>query len=339
MEPKIYFNGNIHVEIQNKKIALDPEKSTEADLIFISHAHLDHTPILETVTPKICTKATRDLIQYRKEMEMINTINFDSFDINGIHIKQINSGHVTGSTSLLIETKNKKMFYSGDICDKHRFHLKAAEIPKSDIMIIESTFGKEKYQFPNILDTIDKSIKWIKEQLESKNSVVLMGYPLGKAQIISKIAENFNIPVIVHNSIYYINEICKRYGFDGNGYFSIMNYLDVLKKEQFIGIFPCSSKHIMSAKSIESKFPIKTAAFSGWALEENYKDELGVDEAFVLSDHADFNGLLKIIKQSYPEKVYTFHGFEIDFAEIIKDRLGIDARPLTQKTGNLSDFI
>ncbi|MEM5803746.1 MAG: MBL fold metallo-hydrolase [Candidatus Aenigmatarchaeota archaeon] len=339
MEPKIYFDGNINIEFENKKIALDPENSTDADLIFISHAHLDHIPNLETVIPKICTKATKDLIQHRKGMDMINTINFDSFDINGIHMKQLNSGHVTGSTSLLIEIKNKKIFYTGDICDKHRFHLKAAEIPKSDIMIVESTFGKEEYQFPSISDTIDKSIKWIKEQLESKNSVALMGYPLGKAQIISKIAENFNIPIIVHNSIYHINEICKKYGFNGNGYLPISDFLDILKKEQFIGIFPCSSKHVMSVKSIDSKYPIKTAAFSGWAIDENYKNELGVDEAFILSDHADFNGLLKIVKQSYPEKVYTFHGFEIEMAENIKDRLGIEARPLTEKRGNLSDFI
>ncbi len=339
MSSKIFFDGNINLEIQGKKISLDPENKTDADLIFISHAHLDHTPNIETVTPKISSLATKELIQYRKEMEMINTINFDTFDINGFHIKQLNSGHVTGSTSLLVETKNERIFYTGDICDKHRFHLKAADVPKSDVMIIETTFGREDYQFPSVTDTIEKSIKWIKEQIESKFSVALMGYPLGKAQIISKIAENFDLPIIVQDSIYDINQICKKHGFNGNGYLRLSSSLEVIKNSQFIGIFPCSSRHVSSLKLIESKNLIKTAAFSGWALDENYKNVLGVDEAFPLSDHADFNGLLKIVKQSYPEKVYTFHGFEEEFSLAIKERLGIEAKPLTIKKGNLIDFL
>lgn len=335
---KVYYNGNINIEIDNKKIALDPEHFVESDLVFISHAHMDHINNIETVTPKICSNATKELIQHRKGIEMINTINFDSFDINGIHLKQMNSGHIIGSTSLLIETKRKKIFYTGDVCDKNRFFLRGAEIPKSDIMVIESTFGREEYVFPSITETIDKSLNWIKTQLESNYSVALLGYPLGKAQIITKIAENFDTPIILHDSIYNINEICKKHNFNGNQHIPISKSLDLLKEKKFIGIFPCSSRYATSIKELKSRFEIKTAAFSGWAINENYKNEMGVDQAFVLSDHSDFNGLLKIVKQSYPEKVYTFHGFEAELAENIENKLGIEAKPLTIKRGNLFDF-
>jgi len=336
---KAFFDGNINIEVEGKKIALDPENKTDADLIFISHAHLDHTPNIETVTPKICSKATKELVEYRKNLQLINTINFETFDINGIHFKQLNSGHIIGSTSFLLESKNKRIFYTGDICDKHRFYLKAAEVPKSDIMIIETTFGHPEYQFPSVMDVIDKSSHWIKEQLESKISVALMGYPLGKAQIISKIAEKFNIPIIVQDKIFEINEICKKYGFNGNGYLQYSKSFDVLEKENFIGIFPCSSYYVNFLNEIKFKktIKLKTAAFSGWALNPKYKDNLNVDEAFPLSDHSDFNGLIKIVKQTSPEKIYTIHGFENDFAKFLKEDFGFDAKPLTKKK-TLIDF-
>jgi Cft2 family RNA processing exonuclease len=333
---KIFFDGNINIEVDGKKIALDPEIKTNADLIFISHAHLDHAPNIDTVTPKICSQATKELVQYRKNFQLINTISFETFDINGIHFKQLNSGHIIGSKSLLLETKNKRIFYTGDISDKHRFYLKAAEVPKNDVMIIETTFGIPEYQFPGVMDVIDKSTKWIKEQLESNYSVALLGYPLGKAQIISKIAENFEIPIVVHDKIFEINEICKKHGFDGNGYIKYSEFLNFLEKENFIGIFPCSSYYVNFLN--EMKKSVKIAAFSGWALDPKYKESLNVDEAFVLSDHSDFNGLVKIVKQASPEKIYTIHGFENEFAGFLRENLGFDAQPLTKKK-NLVDFI
>jgi len=323
---KVFFDGNINVEVEGKKIVLDPELPTDADLIFLSHAHLDHSSNVDNVLPKICSATTKDLIQYRKNTEMINSINLESFYIGGIYFKLLDSGHIPGSRSLLIETKNKRIFYTGDICDKHRFYLKAAEVPRSDIMIIESTFGAPKYKFPNIMDVIDISIDWIKEQLESGFSVALFGYPLGKAQIITKIAENFDLPIIIHDKIFDINQICKKHGFPINTHFQYSKSLEILEKNQFIGIFPSSSRYISLISNL-SQEKIKKAAFSGWAIEPGYKDELGVDEAFPLSDHSDFNGLIKIVKQSSPEKIYTVHGFKEEFAETLRN-LGFDAQPL-----------
>jgi len=335
MEIDIVYNGNILIKVDGKKIALDPESKVDADFIFISHAHLDHMPLEETVTPTICSNFTKEMIQYRRNFEMINSINFDSFDINKIHLRQLNSGHIIGSTSLLIETKNKKIFYTGDICDKYRFHLKAAEIPKSDIMIVESTYGNPFYKLPSITEVVENSNKWIKSCLEEKNSVVLMGYPLGKAQILTKIAETYDVHLIVNDNINEINNLCKKYGFNCIKSIPYSNASEIIKNEQFIGVFPISHSNLTT----KSKFPIKTAAFTGWGLDENYKNQLGVDKVFPLSDHCDFNGLIKIVKESSPTKVYTTHGYEEELAYEIRERLGIDAQPISKNQRNLKQFI
>ncbi|MFH8080687.1 MAG: hypothetical protein QXO84_02290 [Candidatus Aenigmatarchaeota archaeon] len=327
MDLKVFCNGGIGIKIDGKNIFLD-SVNENSDLVFISHAHLDHIKNVDSVLPKISSSATRDLIRYRTNSEMINYITFDYFNIGNLIVKQLNSGHIVGSTSLLIEYKNKKIFYSGDICDKHRFNLKGADVPKSDIMILEATFGREDYQFPPISEIIENSIKWIREQVENKFSVALLGYPVGKAQIISKIVEAFDLPIIIYDEIFDINEICKNYGFQTKSYIPFSKATDITKNQQFISIFPNSIKYVNFLRSLKFKNPIKIAAFSGWAIKESYKQQRGLDEAFPLSDHADFNGLLKIMKQSDPEIVYTFHGFKEDLSNAVKEKLGIDSIPL-----------
>ncbi|MBU5689706.1 MAG: MBL fold metallo-hydrolase [Candidatus Aenigmatarchaeota archaeon] len=325
MSANIFYNGSLNLDIDGKTISLDPEINVDADIIFISHAHMDHSINAETVIPKITSHATRELIQFRKGIDMINTISFDTFDLNGFNVKMLDSGHVIGSKSLLLKIKNKKIFYTGDICDKHRFHMKSAEIPNSDIMILESTYGSEFYEMPSITDVIDRSTEWIKAELENGNSLALFGYPLGKAQIISKIAEQFDVAVILHDYINQINNICRKYNFSTRDFISLSNAPDGFEG-QAIYILPSSSRKASSIKNINGK--MKTAMFSGWAIEEDFKVKIGVDEAFALTDHADFKGLLKIVKQSSPEKVFTFHGFKEELAENIKERLGIDAEPI-----------
>ncbi|MCS7123518.1 MAG: hypothetical protein N3E38_00405 [Candidatus Aenigmarchaeota archaeon] len=328
MSLKIFYNQGVGIEFEGKRILLDPEIETKTDLIFVSHAHFDHIQNIESVTPKISSLATKDLIEHRTGVEIINPINFDYFNFGKLILKQLNSGHIVGSTSLLMEAKNKKIFYTGDICDRHRFNLKAAVVPKSDIMILESTFGKEEYLFPPVVEVIEKSINWIVEQMESGYSVALLGYPLGKAQIITKISEIFNIPIIVFDTIFEINEICRKHGFELRTQLQYSKYTDFIKNEKFITIFPNSVKYVNFLKSMRTKTPIKIAAFSGWAIDENYKQQMNVDETFPLSDHADFNGLLKLVKQSDPEIVYTVHGFKENLAKTIAERLGINAVPL-----------
>lgn len=327
MSANILYNGCLNLEVDNKIISLDPEGKVDADIIFISHAHMDHSIANETVTPKITSQATKELVQFRRGIQMINTITFDIFDFNGINFKLFNSGHVIGSKSLLLKSKNKRIFYTGDVCDKHRFHMEAADIPNSDIMIIESTYGSSLYEMPNITEIIEESKKWINEELIQGNSLMLFGYPLGKAQIISKIAEEFDVPIVINDYIFQINEICKKYGFISKDFIPHSKYR---KDEQALYIFPASSRRKMATNISEKT---KTAMFSGWALDDEYKYKIGVDMAFPLTDHADYKGLLKIIKQSSPEKVFTFHGFDIELANSIKEKLGIDAEPL--KNGNL----
>jgi putative mRNA 3-end processing factor len=55
-----------------------------------------------------------------------------------------------------------------------------------------------------------------------------------------------------------------------------------------------------------------------------------IDRGFVLSDHADWDGLLSAIEATGCEKVIATHGYTDIFARYLREELGYDAR--TEKT-------
>jgi Cft2 family RNA processing exonuclease len=73
--------------------------------------------------------------------------------------------------------------------------------------------------------------------------------------------------------------------------------------------------------------PRRTAYISGWAVERGACLRLGCDAAFALSDHADFDELLRYVERSAAQQVYTLFGFAEDLAHQLRRR-GIRAEAL-----------
>jgi putative mRNA 3-end processing factor len=53
----------------------------------------------------------------------------------------------------------------------------------------------------------------------------------------------------------------------------------------------------------------------------------GVDRGFVLSDHADWPGLMETIAATGAEEVHVTHGFVSPVVRTLQEK-GVDARPL-----------
>ena len=63
----------------------------------------------------------------------------------------------------------------------------------------------------------------------------------------------------------------------------------------------------------------------------------GVDAAFPLSDHADYDELLEYVRMTGAKTVWTHHGFVEEFARDLR-RLGYQAEPLRTPGPQLSLF-
>ncbi|MFH7903990.1 MAG: hypothetical protein QW409_03510, partial [Candidatus Aenigmatarchaeota archaeon] len=170
-----------------------------------------------------------------------------------------------------------------------------------DILIIESTFGSKEFVFPDREQEIDRLIKFVREKTEILGKRVEIGaYPLGKAQEIIKILNDFGIVPSTTKTIERFNEIYRKYGIK-------------LKTSKNSNVL-IRSMHDVINSPLEGYYH---AVCTGWALTQNFGKNI---EGFVISDHLDFKGLMEFVEYVNPKKVYTVHGFSEIFANELRKK-------------------
>ncbi|RLG60573.1 hypothetical protein DRN86_02170, partial [Candidatus Geothermarchaeota archaeon] len=216
------------LEFKDKKYAIDDVSIGSFDYHFISHAHWDHLP------KRICGKilASEETLRFAVErgMRMVKV------DRSPSHAELLNSGHILGSSALLIDDK---ILYTGDVCLRDRFFLRGFKPIKVEILIIEATYGKSNYLFGDIGRIIDESFKYLLNALATGKNVVVTGYPLGKGQILTKLLNWFD-NLIVHDEVERFNKLYSEFGIDLGEYmpYQVANKRNYLKKGGWILIAP-----------------------------------------------------------------------------------------------------
>jgi putative mRNA 3-end processing factor len=75
---------------------------------------------------------------------------------------------------------------------------------------------------------------------------------------------------------------------------------------------------------------LSTAIASGWMQIRGTRRRRAVDRGFVLSDHADWDGLLQAVKATGAERIWVTHGYSAVLARWLRDQ-GLDARALATR--------
>jgi len=202
---------------------------------------------------------------------------------------------------------------------------------RTDVLIIESTYGKPRYVFPPSDLIASLARDEVEDNLAQGRPVSLYAYPFGKSQDMLRVLSEFQ--PFADRSVFNATSLvrsdedpleCRLW--DGDG-----------PDDAFVVICSPWLNRTENAQVLRKR-NTKRLAVSGWAIDSGYKARLGVDEAFPFSDHADFNDLMSFVKACEPEMVITHHGFADSLAYEIKARLGIEARPLLKGQRSLLEF-
>ncbi len=314
-------------------IAID--SSANAELSLISHAHSDHGKIGNAAQHLMSAETKALLHEKIKNKKGVLTPEFNErVEFEDVKISLHNSGHMLGSAQFLFEGAESTTAFTNDFKLQDSIIQKGAEILKAETLVIESTFGMPEYSFPGRSEVYAQMASWVKQNIRNNKFVVLFGYALGKAQELTKFANEFcGIPPIVHEKIYENNKIYEKFGTKLGDY----SRLDHNLQEGSMLIMPAHmlSNDLLQIISEYSKRPVAGAVASGW-LFRNYPHS----KVFPLSDHADFPQLMHYIRQSAPKLVLTTHGFERELANYIRRKLRINARALSErKQSYLQEFI
>lgn len=315
----IRLANGVELLVDDKHIKLDPRRA--GGLSFVSHAHSDHVPS-KVSGEVISTQATSELLRSKN----LSPVDYGEwFERHGIGFRLIPSGHMLGSSQVVIEN-GFKLVYTGDLKLEGGETSPEAKAEGCDILIVESTYGSPFYRLPPREEVVKEVKDWVEDCLANGHTPVLLGYSLGKAQEVVKLISG-HYRLELHPAIY---RNCKRYEALGVELGDYSLHSGASEGGRVI-VFPPGARN-----SLRGKF--KTALLSGWALHGSARFKLGVDQAFPFSDHGDFDSLVGYVEEASPQIVYTFHGFAEEFAEELIS-LGFYAQPLKKSQSSLDCFL
>ncbi len=289
---------------------------------FVSHAHSDHiAPHAEIVL----SEGTARLMKARMPGTRIeHVLPFgEQRRVRNLDLTLLPAGHIFGSAQLFLSDTSETLLYTGDFKLRPGKSAEPAEWKQADTLIMETTFGLPRYQFPPTEKVVEQIVAFCRDSLEEDTVPVLLGYSLGKAQEILCALDGAGLTPMLHGSVYQMTRIYEQFGQSFCRYVRY-NKNDLAGK---VLICPPSASHSPMIEKIPRR---RVAMISGWAVEPSAVYRYQVDAAFPLSDHADFNDLHRYVDLVKPKRVLTLHGFAAEFARDLRER-GIEAWALSEE--------
>ncbi len=302
---------------------LDPHITR--NVAFVSHAHGDH---MRKHARVYATPATSDMMFARgaTKSKFHHLAWGEEVKWGRATVSFYPAGHVLGSAQMLVEADGTRLLYSGDFKMRDSLSSERIEVPKADIVVMETTFGKPRYEFPDTEDVLRDISNWCRTTLHGGEIPVLFCYSLGKGQEILSGLHDCGFPIYLHTKHAQISEVYARHGIE------FPQFREHQPFEPLDGVLLCSSMCKRSAwwHDLQKNHRLRTAYISGWALDGG-PWRFGTDAAFALSDHAGYSDLHEYVRLSGAKQVWTTHGFTHEFAESLRVT-GIDAAPLRNST-------
>ncbi len=308
------------VFLPTQSLWLDPWDAK--DFAFVSHAHSDHIAPHREV---IVSEGTSRLMQARlpgQRTEIILPFK-QSRAIRGMEITLFPAGHIFGSAQFFLRTEDDSLLYTGDFKLRRGQSAEPAEWTNAGTLIMETTYGIPRYRLPPTDQVIAQIVAFCRDSVEEGEVPVLLGYSLGKAQEILCSLAGAGLTPMLHGSVFQMTRIYEQFG---QQFCEYVRY-DPNDLAGKVLICPPSANRSRMLKKIPRK---RVAMISGWAVDPSAIYRYQVDAAFPLSDHADYDDLLRYVELVQPQRVLTLHGFAADFARDLRGR-GLEAWALSEE--------
>ena len=152
---------------------------------------------------------------------------------------------------------------------------------------------------------------------------VLFGYSLGKSQEILMALDQAGLPAMLHGAVHRMTEVYRELQPD----FPHFERYDADKLAGKVLICPPSANQSRMLQKIKAR---RTAMLTGWALTPGAIHRYQTDACFPLSDHADYDDLIRYVELVKPQRVFTLHGYAAAFAADLRAR-GVEAWALSEE--------
>jgi putative mRNA 3-end processing factor len=204
---------------------------------------------------------------------------------------------------------------------------------KCDTLITEATFALPIYNWAPMSETAREIYEWWQWCKKEKATALLFAYSLGKAQrVLAELLPFTDEEVLVHGSVENLTAFYREGGVKMLPTRRVSEAAEA--KEDFAGrlvIAPPSSHRSPWMKKFKS---VSTGFCSGWMAVRGIRRRRGYERGFVVSDHADWRGLIETVKDSGAGRVLVTHGGTETLARYLNENMGIRADALKTAYGD-----
>lgn len=295
------------VSLPGYRLWLDP--LVVRTFAFISHAHTDHA---RRHREALLTPQTLALIPEARRPRGWRMLGYDEpMRRDAATVTLLPAGHMLGSAQLLLEHQGVRLLYTGDIKLRVPRTRTPTAIPRAEVLIIESTYGRPHFRFGDPDTTVEAIARWCRLALDSRVTPVLLCHALGKT-------EEVMVALAPYGFTFALEKRCapcaRAYASAGR---SLPEWIELDGGEApgRVVIAPPAGKD-----EVRRLGRYRTALVSGWAKDSEFARLFGADATFDLSDHCDFDELIEVVEKSGADQVYTVHGYTEDFARSLRKR-------------------
>lgn len=249
---------------------------------------------------------------------------------NGVEISLHPAGHVLGSAQVRLAHGGQVWVASGDYKVAPDRTCAPFEPVRCDVFITESTFGLPIYRWDPDEALFAQINGWWADNAAAGRASVLACYSFGKAQrLLSGIDPSIG-PVVVHGAVEPLNCAYRDTGVDLPATQLASQVTDKASLRRALVLCPPSA----TAGPWLRRFGEPSVAFaSGWMRLRGARRRGGYDRGFVLSDHADWPGLMEAIAATRAQRVIVTHGSVPVLVRHLTD-LGLQAESFETEYGD-----
>lgn len=289
--------------------------------VFVSHAHSDHCSSAPRI---ICTRETAVLHAKRRRArrEAVMLDFHQPFNCGEATIELLPAGHTLGSAMAKIETERGTLVYTGDYKLRDNPFSPSALIPKCDVLVMECTFGSPAYRFPPDAELLAKLFAFLDDTLSMERTPVVLAYALGKGQEALFHLTRRGYDVLVQEPTAALCDLHVELGYDFPGPGTWQRFSPELLPGRVVLATPGWKKD--PAGGIPRA---RTVQLTGWGCNPRARYMYGhCDLVLPVSDHADFDDLVRTAVESEASTIYTVHGSPV-FAAHLRS-MGLNAQHL-----------
>ena len=299
----------------------------------VTHGHADHArPGMGVVH---AADAGLGLLRWRLgEAQALEGHRYgEAFALGDARVSLHPAGHVLGSAQVRIEVDGETWVVSGDYKRDDDPTCAAFEVVPCDVFITEATFGLPVYRWRPTPEVAMEIRAWWDACAARGEAALLLCYALGKAQRIlcelARLPGGMEREVLLHGAMVPGVEV---YRAAGVALPPTRPLSEEARGKDLAGALVLAPPSAVGSPWMRRFKSVSVAFASGWMQLRGNRRRRGVDRGFVVSDHADWDSLLRTCRETGARRVLATHGNTDALVRVLRDE-GIDAAALKTELG------